>query len=568
MKKIHKLILTSAAATLLLTGCAEDYKSDFNPTKPEGMAMTEFINSFDVLKSYTGARLASSIGLSSAEDQGTPYSQAVSNFNELSLTDALSHSAMVDAEGTVDVNTPEKAIDNIADKDVKIFGSTLCSPTSFNLSYMQNVVADTYVPGSVAEGDFDVEDFEDIAIGTAVLDHSLKTGSGSIVEDPTGTYGHCANFTGGFANPTFDITLPTGVTLGQIKSISYDYRRTAGWWVVQGVCKVVMDGTTFEVSPKSASEQGITVNNWGTMEIKAEEFSQILEKLTDTQKAATTFQLGLGEIVGGGNYYIDNIRIHANYNQPGHYEPRPVEEKKADAIEAMTKYINGVVGLVGDKADGWIIASDALNAGTEMGVLKNAETSDNADSEIYLNDYLGDNFVADLAKIAHAANPNLKLFYSDYDLENDAIKLDNCCNMLKQWNDNGAQLAGVDAQVHLIYNPADMDNIKAGYENMLEKLAATGLSVRLSALDMVATDANGFNVNMENLTEDQLKGMADFYSYIISTYLAKIPAAQQYGFSFSSINQSASNVGLWSDNNRLPTYVGVANGLKSIVTEW
>ena len=291
-------------------------------------------------------------------------------------------------------------------------------------------------------------------------------------------------------------------------------------------------------------------------------------RLHTSQKAAKSFKIGIGEIVSAPDYYIDNVRVHANFNNPGYYEPRPAEEKKADAIKVMTDYINGVVNLVGDKADGWIIASDALNAGTEMDVLKNSETSYDAETEFYMNDYLGDNFVADLAKIAHSANPDLKLFYSDYDLENDEIKLDNCCEMLKQWNENGAQLAGIDAQIHLIYNPSDMEYIKANYENMLQKLAATGLQVRLSGLDMAATDENGFSLKMDDLTDDQLKGMADFYSYIISKYQEIVPAAQQYGLSFTPINQGTSSVGLWSNYNRLPTYVGVANGLNSKTTEW
>ncbi len=564
MKKIQNLILASAAATLLLTGCAEDYKSDFNPAKPESLEMNEFLNHFDVLKSYTGLHLATTMDKATAEGQSTPYSQAVSNFNEILLTDAFDHSSLVNSQGEVDANSSEKAIGYIADKDVKIFGSTLCSPTTFNLNYMKKVVADTYIPGSEGEADFDLENFEGMALGTQIPG---SAGNAEVVEDPDGQNGHCIHYTQGFNHPFVDITLPSGVSLGQIKKLYFDYRTYGGGWIVTNVCKVVVDGTTIEVSPKTAKDQGIAANTWGKMTIDFEDLG-IIDKLNASQKTATSFKIGIGEVVSAPNYYIDNISIHANFNNPGYYEPRPAEEKKADAINAMTNYINGVVNLVGDKAESWIIASDALNDGTEMDMLKNSETSYDAEDEFYLNDYLGDNFVADLAKIAHEANPNLKLFYSDYDLENDDIKLDNCCTMLSQWNENGAQLAGVDAQVHLVYNPADMDNIKANYENMLQKLAGTGLMVRLSALDMVATDDNGFTLSMNELTEDQLKGMADFYSYIIGKYLEIVPAAQQYGLSFSPVNQDSSSVGLWSNYNRLPTYVGVANGLKSITTEW
>ena len=564
MKKVQNLILASAAATLLLTGCAEDYKSDFNPAKPDGLEMNEFLNRFDVLKSYTGLRLATNMDKTTAEAQNTAFGQVVSNFNEVVLTNAFDHSVVVNNAGEIDANSSEKAVGYIADKNVKIFGSTLCSPTNFNLSYMNDVVSDTYVPGSEGEDDFDLENFEGMELGTKIPG---SAGNAEVVEDPDGLNGHCIHYTQGFNHPFVDITLPSGVSLGQIKKLFFDYRTYGGGWIVTNVCKVVVDGTTIEVSPKSAKDQGVVANTWGKMTVDFEDLG-IIDKLNASQKAAKSFKIGIGEIVSAPDYYIDNVRVHANFNNPGYYEPRPAEEKKADAIKVMTDYINGVVNLVGDKADGWIIASDALNAGTEMDVLKNSETSYDAETEFYMNDYLGDNFVADLAKIAHSANPDLKLFYSDYDLENDEIKLDNCCEMLKQWNENGAQLAGIDAQIHLIYNPSDMEYIKANYENMLQKLAAIGLQVRLSRLDMTATDENGFSLKMDDLTDDQLKGMADFYSYIISKYQEIVPAAQQYGLSFSPINQGTSSVGLWSSYNRLPTYVGVANGLNSKTTEW
>ncbi len=564
MKKIQNLIIASAAATVLLTGCAEAYESDFNVEKPDGQELKEFLNSFDVLKSYTGLRLATTMDIATTEDQSTPYSQAVSNFSEVMLANAFDHSTLVNNAGEVDVYSPEKAVGYIANKGLKVFGSTLCSPTTFNLSYIKNVVDNTYIPGSEEEGDFDLEDFEGMSLDTQIPGY---TGNAEVVEDPDGKNGHCIHYTQSFSHPFVDITLPSGVSLGQIKKLYFDYRTYGGGWIVTNVFKVVVDGTTMEFSPASAKDQGVVANTWGKMTVDFEDLG-IIDKLNDSQKAATSFKIGIGEVVSDANYYIDNISIHANYNTPGYYEPRPAEEKKADAINAMTNYINGMVNLVGDKAESWIIASNALNDGTETAILKDSVTSDDAENEFYLNDYLGDNFVADLAKIAHAANPNLKLFYSDYDLENDEIKLNNCCTMLKQWNDNGAQLAGVDAQVHLRYNPANMDNIKANYEKMLQKLAATGLMVRLSDLDMVATDSNGSKLSMDDLTQDQLKGMADFYSYIISKYQEIVPAAQQYGLSFSPVNQDSSSVGLWSNYNRLPTYAGVANGLKSTTTEW
>ena len=39
------------------------------------------------------------------------------------------------------------------------------------------------------------------------------------------------------------------------------------------------------------------------------------------------------------DYYFDNIVVKAHYTEQGHFEPRPIAEKKADALNAFDKYV-------------------------------------------------------------------------------------------------------------------------------------------------------------------------------------------------------------------------------------
>ena len=102
MKKIQNLVLASAAAALLLTGCAEDYKSDFNVNKPESVALAETLNAYDVLKNYTGIRLGAEITSNDALAQNALYSQVLANFNEVTLSDAFSYASIVADNGDID----------------------------------------------------------------------------------------------------------------------------------------------------------------------------------------------------------------------------------------------------------------------------------------------------------------------------------------------------------------------------------------------------------------------------------------------------------------------------------
>ena len=60
----------------------------------------------------------------------------------------------------------------------------------------------------------------------------------------------------------------------------------------------------------------------------------------------------------------------------------------------------------------------------------------------------------------------------------------------------GAALQGVNAEMHLVYNAANLATSKQGVSNMLKALAATGLQVRLSGLDMIMTDAGGLHIKL------------------------------------------------------------------------
>ena len=548
--------ITLAAGLFLLAGCADEFKSDIKTDESSDVITSEYVNSFDVLKAYGGKmQLAAEIRMSSLTTHNTFYSQVLTNFTSVSFSDAFGHNVTVSAEGAVDSTRATDAIAEAANASLNIVGATLCSPLSTQKDYMDKVVADTYIPGQRTNGDFKILDIDNLALGTKV-EGSGKTYA-EVVEDPLKEKGHVLHYTSAFNHPFVDITLPTGVTLGDLLEGQCDYMLQSTGWVPASVVKVIVDGATIEGSTKKAVDQGIVKGKWGTYKFS---FKDVLEKLTDAQKAATSFRLGLGDVCSNPNYYIGDITVTANYLAPGHYEPRPMAEKRADALKALDKYVKTLMTNYGKDVKTWIVASDYLAGANGNGSLL---TSKDDAAHFYLNEYLGDNFVADAARIVKGYNSDAQLFYSDNGLESDATKLANLAKMLKQWNDNGAGLVGVNAEVHLKYNAATLKTDEENIDNMLKTLASTGLQVRLSALDICAVDASGKAIDVKQLTTDELKAMADYYDYVIKQYITLIPEAQRYGLSFASYNADKTHVGLWDSNfNRLVTYAGVAQGLQ------
>jgi hypothetical protein len=105
MKKIHNILLASAAASMLLTGCAEDFDTSYAAgNKPESVAMADLTRGYEVLKNYTGMKLGANLTIADLKAANTSFSTVLANFNEVNVVDGFSHAAVVADDGTVQIN--------------------------------------------------------------------------------------------------------------------------------------------------------------------------------------------------------------------------------------------------------------------------------------------------------------------------------------------------------------------------------------------------------------------------------------------------------------------------------
>lgn len=553
MKKIHNILLASAAATLLLTGCVEDFDTSYPAgEKPENVAMDDLTRGYEVLKNYTGMKLGANLTIADLKAANTSFSTVLANFNEVNVVDGFSHAAVVADDGTVSADASKDEVDAAIAAGL-VPTASLFAPNAWNMNVMKEATKDTWVDGENVDL-HQKYDFESSAIGDVFgTDKDSK-----VAKDPTGKNGKslCIKKAAKFIE--FPVNLPEGASLSTIKTISFDYYSS-------NVKKNVVIRVKVGDKAKELRNFGVPTKakTWETfmVDLSKIDFTEAFD--ADDMKSSN-ISLVIGQAAVPQQVYVDNIDIYAPYQKPGYYKPRPVEEKAADVKKAMFAYVDSVMQNYGDKVQAWNVASNLIED-----LFYSLKSSENmgATDEFYPNDYLDENWVADVCKEIHSKKADAKLFYSEENLLTDAEKTEAAINYIRQWNEAGAQIEGIDVKLDVPYNSSSVAEAKANIDNLLATLKASGLEIRLSDMNVYLADANGTVADQSMATFEDYKGMAELYAYILNK-AQDVLGDKLYGVSFSTINQGTTGVGLWNHFNRLPTYVGVVNGLQKTEIKW
>lgn len=553
MKKIHNILLASAAATMLLTGCVEDFDTSYAAgEKPESVAMDDLTRGYEVLKNYTGMKLGANLTIADLKAANTSFSTVLANFNAVNITDGFSHSAVVADDGSINATDNADAVQKVMDAGL-VPCASLFAPNTWNMNVMNEATKDTWVDGE----NIDLHqkyDFESSAIGAVFGTDKFS----KVANDPAKKNGKVLLNKNAAKFIEFPVNLPEGASLSTIKTISFDYYSS-------NVKKDV-------VIRVKVGDKALQLRNFGvpTKAKTWETFKVDLSKvnLTETFDAdalkSSDISLVIGQAAAPQNVAIDNLDVYAPYQKPGHFDPRPAAEKAADVKKAMFAYVDNIMENYGDKVQSWNVASNLIED-----LFYSLKSSENmvATDEFYPNDYLDENWVADVCKEIHSKKADAKLFYSEENLLTDAEKTEAAINYIRQWNEAGAQIEGIDVKLDVPYNSSSVAEAKANIDNLLATLKASGLEIRLSDMNVYLADANGTVADQSKATFEDYKGMAELYAYILNK-AQDVLGDKLYGVSFSTINQGTTGVGLWNHFNRLPTYVGVVNGLQKTEIKW
>ena len=211
----------------------------------------------------------------------------------------------------------------------------------------------------------------------------------------------------------------------------------------------------------------------------------------------------------------------------------------------------------------WDVVNEAIR--DDNGALRNLDVSPGDGTGSIWRQHLGPDYIARAFQYAHEADPNALLFYNDYGQEWNSVKLDSIVALVTNLKKRGVPVSGAGMQMHIDIN-ANTGNITAA----LQKLAATGLLVHISELDISVNPNNDPNIVYTSTLQ---LAQASLYQFIAETYRASVPAAQRYGITTWEFSDADSwipafyNRKDWplpfdADYKKKPAYIELLNGLR------
>ncbi|MFA0964983.1 endo-1,4-beta-xylanase [Roseivirga sp. BDSF3-8] len=133
---------------------------------------------------------------------------------------------------------------------------------------------------------------------------------------------------------------------------------------------------------------------------------------------------------------------------------------------------------------------------------------------------MGYDYVSKLYTWAREADPDVKLFYNDYNVASNESKRNAIITMVRDFQTDGVPIDGIGFQMHINHDwPPRADIAEA-----VQEATATGLLIHFSELDIRVN----YNDDISELTEERAASQEAKYKEVAEEY-ANVPANQQYG---------------------------------------
>lgn len=420
----------------------------------------------------------------------------------------MKHGAIVQANGNLNFTNADALV--AASSGLNVFGHTLTWHANQNAGYLKSYSGLT-VPAAIellpGNGGFE----------SGLAGWSTFNAQNGATVTATNVASEVRTGTGAMkvVNPQSN---PGGEWRVQISSASFvtvpGKKYGVTYWV-----KAASDGGSIRLStgPSAAQYQGGQTIGVAWQQINF----QFTASLT-----ATTFLFDMGLLAN--TYYVDDVSVKEVVDAPSGGQ---IVSKLHDAHKA---FVTGMVDHYKGTVKAWDVVNEVVSpSGALRTTANSSDVADKSASDLFFwGDYLGRDYVVNAFKYAAAADPAAKLFINDYALESTPVKLDSLIALVAELKTKGARVDGIGTQMHIAWNTS-----YAGIDAMMQKLAATGLLIHVSELDVKANPL--FKPNFV-LTPLSANYQADMYRYVVQSYLKYIPKAQQWGITVWGINDTSS----------------------------
>lgn len=303
MRYLNKIWLGAVALSLMVS-CADESMLDFEVEKPASIAGLEYLNDYDVLKSYvdrTGSpnfKLGAGVTVSDYLERGSVYSVINTNFDMMTAGNAMKYSSVVNDKGAMDFGTVRQFVEAAKEAQMAIYGHTLLWHAQQNKKYLESIIANKEI---------EIDPNATVEVVDGLKDYAVE------------------GFTGWVGGPVTPY-VENGVL------VVTNPEAQANFWDIQfhvasGI-PTIIDGkhkVTMRVKGSVAGDITMVLGNWGATEGKS---ISITEEWTDVSAEYTGLSATSFVMLQSGNYV-------------GTYEVAWVKVSHEEAA-AVTYFVNQV----------------------------------------------------------------------------------------------------------------------------------------------------------------------------------------------------------------------------------
>ena len=527
MKKNFMKGLLMLAAGVFVVSCADYNVTDNFAAEPDP-TITEPYKDLAPVKTYIdrsknpNMSLGVTLKVVDYNKQALAHAAAMTNFDNLAFGTSLMSGAIVNAKGVMNFIDMKDLLDHVEEIDGNVFGSPIVANAN---------QADEWLKTLTSPIEIAVDPIQD-----KYVDYTqMETFTGTVLK---GKPAIVKNYDGS----DNALKLPKRSKTYIVEGFEAD---TLGTYTVTFYAKVDKDETVICTFSGNKIQEGKGDKLYA---IKAGKWVKVVVEAMPAEGVTEGYLMVEGNL--NSEVYIKNVNV---VHTPDNHRPQTAEEKRDTLNYALNAWCNGLMKINDGRIKSFDLIDEAIDTKAELenGMFDLKHSTD----KIFWQDIFGsENYAPAVSKAAISAfqkfegDPaELKFFISEAGLA-DQKRFESLKYWIGVWEAKGAKIDGINAKLSLTYSEDEATQAEnvASFDKLLANLVSTGKLIRLSNFDIKYQNASGENVGAKDITTEQRQKLADYYAYIIKSYMSNVPSDKQAGLCKGNMVDTSDPVGLWS----------------------
>ena len=531
--------LLMLATGVFAVSCADynvtdDFTAEPDPTITEPYKDLAPVKSYIDRSKNPNMSLGVTLKVTDYNKQALAHAAAMTNFDNLAFGTSLMSGKIVNAKGVMNFLDMKDLLDHVEEIGGDVFGSPIVANAN---------QADEWLNTLTAPIEIAVDPIQDKYVDYTTMETftgTAKRGKPSIVKNFDGTDNA--------------LKLPKRSKVYIVEDFDIDL---LGTYTVTFYAKVDKDETVVCTFSDNKIQEG---KGDKLYELKKGKWVKVVVEATPAEGATAGYLMVEGNL--NSDVYIKNVSV---VHTPDNHRPQTAQELNDTLNYALNAWCDGLMKINAGRIKSFDLIDEALDTKAELenGMLDLKHSTE----KIFWQDVFGsENYAKAVSDAAIKAFTNrngdpaqLKFFISETGLA-DQKRFESLKYWIGVWDAKRATIDGINAKLNLSYSEdaATQAETVAGFDKLLENLVSTGKLIRLSNFDITYKDATGANVSAKDITEEQRQKLADFYAYVIKSYMSKIPSDKQAGLCKGNMVDTSDPVGLWSVDSNSKDWVRTA----------